>query len=164
MLRDAPDCFAKVSNQLYGLPSILHNENGASIKYGRHFLQILAGEAISVRPPVLYTLACKVGKEKRVLAKEDIKKALEVLGLRERLMFRMALFDGMRPGEILAIRLGKIADDSSLIDRRVHRGTMDAPKGRKSKRTSRVVALSPGTKEDLRDWRKRFAGRSPDAF
>jgi integrase len=113
---------------------------------------------------VLYTPACKVGKEKRALAREDIKKTLEVVGLRERLMSRMALFDGTRPGEVLAIRLGKIADDSSLIDRRVHRGTMDAPKCRKGKRTSRVVALSPGTREDLQEWRKQFEGRSPDAF
>lgn len=129
------------------------------------FKMAMSDGAVDLNPTLgLYTPACKVGKEKRVLCKEDIKKALEVLGLRERLMFRMALFDGMRPGEILAIRLGKIGDDSVLIDQRVYRGTMDTPKGRKGKRTSRVVALSPGTKEDLQEWRKQFEGRSPDAF
>ena len=79
-------------------------------------------------------------------------------------MFRMALSDGMRPGKILAIRFGKLGEDSVLIDQRVYRGTMDTTKGRKEKRTSRTVALSSGTKEDLLEWRKQFEGRSPEAF
>ena len=32
------------------------------------------------------------------------------------LFFDMAVFDGMRPGEILAIRLGNVREDSVLID------------------------------------------------
>lgn len=129
------------------------------------FKMAMSDGAVDLNPTLgLYTPACKITKEKRVLSKEDIRKALERLGLRERLMFRMAVFDGMRPGEILAIRLGKIDEDSILIDQRVYRGTMDTPKGRKGKRTARTVALSPGTKEDLNQWRKQFEGRPPEAF
>jgi hypothetical protein len=100
----------------------------------------------------LYTPACKPSSEKRVMSREEIVLALSTLDLRERLIFRMAVFDGMRPGEILAIRLGNISDHSVLIDRRLYRGNLDSPKGRKGKRTNRTVALSPGTKTDLAEW------------
>jgi hypothetical protein len=57
----------------------------------------------------------------------------------------MAVFDGMRPGEIFEVRLGKISGNALLIDKRIYRGKMDTPKGRKGKKTSRTIALSSGT-------------------
>jgi integrase len=129
------------------------------------FKMAMSDGAVDLNPTLgLYTPACKAAPEKRVLSKEDIRTALEVLDLRERLMFRMAVFDGMRPGEILAIQLSKIAEHSVLIDQRVYRGTIDTPKGRKGKRTSRVVALSPGTLADLKAWSAQCTGQTPDAF
>lgn len=59
------------------------------------------------------------------------------------------MFDGMRPGEILAIQLGKISEHSVLIDKRVYKGDVDTPTGRKGKRTSRTVGLLPVT---VADW------------
>jgi len=112
----------------------------------------------------LYTPACKASAEKRVMSREDIVLALKTLDLRERLIFRMGAFDGMRPGEILAIRLGNITDHSVLIDRRVYKGNLDSPKGRKGKRTNRIVALSPGTKTDLAEWCGQFGDRPPGAY
>ena len=47
----------------------------------------------------LYTPKCKSPAEKRVMSRENIVLALNTLDLRERLIFRMAVFDGMRPGE-----------------------------------------------------------------
>jgi integrase len=98
------------------------------------------------------------------MSREDIVIALKTLELRERLIFRMAVFDGMRPGEILAIRIGNISHHSLLIDQRVYKGNLDSPKGRKGKRTNRIVALSPGTEADLSEWCSQFGERSPDAF
>ena len=57
------------------------------------------------------------------MSPEDIRVALGVLGPRERLIFRMAVFDGMRPGEILAIRIGNVSGESVLIDQRAYKGT-----------------------------------------
>lgn len=129
------------------------------------FRMALSDGAVDFNPTSgLYTPACKADPEKRVLSKEQIRTALEVLGLRERLIFRMAVFDGMRPGEILAIQLGKIGDHSVLIDQRVYRGTIDTPKGRKGKRTSRIVALSPGTLTDLKAWCTNLLHTSPETF
>ena len=112
----------------------------------------------------LYTPACKSPAEKQVMSREDIMLALKTLDLRERLIFRMAVFDGMRPGEILAIRAGNISDLSILISQRLYKGNLDSPKGRKGKRTSRIVALSPGTKADLPEWCNRLGKRPSDAF
>lgn len=100
----------------------------------------------------LFTPACKPEGEKRVMTPSQIRTALSVLELRERLMFRMAVFDGMRPGEILAIVRSNIQDHSVHIDRRSYKGNIDTPKGRKGKRTSRTVALSPGTMFELEAW------------
>jgi integrase len=101
----------------------------------------------------LFTPPCKPDADRRVLTPEQIRQALRVLDARERLIFRMAVFDGMRPGEILAIRLGNISKDSILVDQRVYKGNIDTPKGRRGKRTSRVVGLSPGTLIELGLWR-----------
>ena len=50
------------------------------------------------------------------------------------------------------------------VERRVYRGKLDSPKGRKGKRTSRTVALPPGAADDLRLWTGRFVESEPGAF
>jgi len=121
--------------------------------------------AVNVNPTLgLYTPACKPAPEPRVMAAEDIIRALSALDLRERLIFRMAVFDGMRPGEILAIRVGNLGVHSVRIDQRVYRGNIDSPKGRKGKNTARTVALSPSTVADLREWRDALPEEQPEAF
>lgn len=112
----------------------------------------------------LFIPACKTSGERRVMEKEEVRQALGILDLRERLIFRMAVFDGMRPGEIFAITLGKVAANSVLIDQRVYGGTLDTPKGRKGKRTSRVVALSPGTVTDFKLWKSFLGDTSDEAY
>jgi integrase len=112
----------------------------------------------------LFTPPCKAGAEKLIMSPQQIRLALNVFDARERLIFRMAVFDGMRPGEILAIRLGNLHEDSVLINQRVYKGDIDTPKGRKGKRSSRTVALSPGTLTDLAAWRTLLLDHSPDAY
>lgn len=112
----------------------------------------------------LITPACRPTGEKRVMNKEEVRTALGVLDLRERLIFRMAVFDGMRPGEIFAIRFDRLGDNSVRIDQRIYAGNLDTPKGRKGKHTARVVALSPGTMADLALWTTFLGASAPDAF
>jgi len=106
----------------------------------------------------------KAETEKRVMSPEQIRLALAVLGLRDRLIFRLAVFDGMRPGEVLAIRLGNVSGNSLLVDQRVYKGMFDTPKGRKGKKTSRIIALSGGTVADLELWRTSLPNQEPDAL
>jgi integrase len=112
----------------------------------------------------LFTPPCKAGAEKLAMKPEEIRRALGVFDARERIIFRMAVFDGMRPGEILAIRLGNVHEDSVLINQRIYKGHLDTPKGRKGKRTSRTVALSPGTIAELGVWRKLLLDQAPEAY
>ena len=74
------------------------------------------------------------------MSPENIVLALKTLNLRERLIFRMAVFNGIRPGEILAIRLGNISDHSILIDQRVYREILTAQKG--GRVSERFVSLA----------------------
>jgi integrase len=95
------------------------------------------------------------------MSKTEVLTALGLLDVRERLIMRMGVFDGMRPGEIYAIQLGKVEECSVRIDQRLYGSSnIDTPKGRKGKNTSRTVALAPGTIVDLNLW-KTFLGDLP---
>jgi integrase len=94
----------------------------------------------------------------------EVMAVLGVLDVRERLIVRMAAFDGMRPGEIFAMRLGRLGDGHVSVEERVYSGVFDTPKGRRGKNTSRVVALAPGTIKDLQLWLALLGGRKADDF
>lgn len=129
------------------------------------FKTALSDALVETNPAdALYTPPCKPAEEKRFMTVEEIRTALDVLDQRERLIFRMAVFPGMRPGEILAVRLGNISEDSILVDQRVYKGDLDSPKGRKGKRTARTVGLSPGTLVELAMWREMLPNQKPDAY
>ncbi|MBV9268350.1 MAG: hypothetical protein JO061_19440 [Acidobacteriaceae bacterium] len=63
----------------------------------------------------LFVPECKPEGEKLVMTAEQIRLAFTVFNLRDRLIFRLAVFEGMRPGEILGIRLGKISGNALLM-------------------------------------------------
>jgi integrase len=90
------------------------------------FKTALAVGLVESNPAVaLFTPACKPEGEKSAVSPEEIRVALGILSPRERLIFRMAVFDGMRR-EILAIRIGHISGESVLIDQRTYRGNQTA--------------------------------------
>jgi integrase len=73
---------------------------------------------------------------------------MEALPIRERLIFRLATIEGMRPGEILGLQLHDLREHSVKVARRIYRGDVDSPKtGR-----AREVALSPATRSLLLEW------------
>jgi integrase len=84
-----------------------------------------------------------------VMTPEQVQQALEVLDIRERAFCRLAIYAGMRPGEIIALRWSDINGDHALVDDRYYKGKQDDPKNRKP----RVVALSPAVQRDLSTWR-----------
>ncbi len=84
-----------------------------------------------------------------VMTPEQVVRALEVLDLRERVFCRLAIYAGMRPGEIIALRWPDIRGTHALVDDRFYKGKQDDPKNRKS----RLVALSPVVQRDLAAWR-----------
>jgi integrase len=98
----------------------------------------------------------------RILTKEEVEQYLSVLDVRESVIAHLAIFVGMRPGEILALQRRHVSDDctSIEIEQRLYRGDIDTPKTESSTRT---VAIPPQTAVMLREWME-LVGRQPKAW
>ena len=61
---------------------------------------------------------------------DQVENALCAVEFREKVILHLAVFSGLRPGEILAFRRSSVAPDGSSveIDERVYRGDIDSPK------------------------------------
>ena len=84
-----------------------------------------------------------------------------VLPIRERLIFRLAVCEGMRPGEIVALQVGDLRDGIFHINRRVYSGKIDTPK---SKRSRRVVPATATTLTLFEQWRELLLNQKADAW
>ncbi len=114
------------------------------------FKLALSERAVDLNPALaLHTPRCKPGRERQVMTALDVRRALEVLPLRERVIFRLGVFEGMRPGEILGLQVQDVRSQSVVVQRRVYRGNIDIPK---TKRSSREVGLTAGTRLLLSEW------------
>jgi len=87
---------------------------------------------------------------KQVMTHDDVKKALEVLDIRERAFVRLAVIAGMRPGEIIALRWDDLTGEKAVVNKRVYRGVIDTTKNDEA----RDVYLSATTRRDLELWRQ----------
>jgi integrase len=110
---------------------------------------------------MLFTPAAASRPSRRVLCAEQVQLILDVLDLRERLFVHLALFSGMRPGEIFALQWKHVADNYVQVVQRVYRGHIDRPKTRRSTRT---VALSKSTSLLLKEWRRQQQSTEPDEW
>ncbi len=113
---------------------------------------------------VLFTpRECRPPGEKKVLKPSDLFAMLEALDRREQLITRLATCEGMRPGEILAVRIGDVdlAEDCVWIRRRVYRGKLGDPKNDRSKRQA---ALTLGTKALLQSWMEQRCEAQGEAW
>ena len=119
------------------------------------------GEGIAVKNPavLLFTPKECPKPEHPTMSIEDVRLAFTVLPLRERLIVKLAIVAGMRPGEIFGLRRGRLSDTSADIQERVYRGGLDTPKTK-----PRVVALSSGVRQDLADWLAGSPDTGPDGW
>jgi integrase len=81
---------------------------------------------------------CKEPGEKRTIAADSIGKAEMVLAIRERLVFHFAVYQGMRPGEIVGLQLGDFRDGMIHVARRIYRTVVD----------TEVLEVPPGNTAD----------------
>ena len=88
---------------------------------------------------------------KRVMTEGEVTKCLLVLDRRERLIARLAIFVGMRPGEIFGLKWEQVKGDSAEIVQRVYKGKIDSPKTRRSVRTA---AFTPKVIAEVEEWRQ----------
>lgn len=75
-----------------------------------------------------------------------------VLGERERLICKIAILGGLRPGEIFGLKWGQLTATYADIQQRVYRGLVDTPKTNQS---FRKAALSKGLLADVESWRSK---------
>lgn len=106
----------------------------------------------------LYTPTTAKLPKQPTLSMDQVGKLLAVLGLRERLFCRLAIYAGMRPGEIIALKWPDIQGGMARVDDRYYKGAAGTTKNRKA----RAVALSASVLADLELWRP-YAVRS-DGF
>jgi integrase len=99
--------------------------------------------------------------EKRVMTKEDFQLALSVLDLRERIIFLLAGLVGMRPGEIFALRWGRVGPGMVNIVERVYRSLPGDPKTNRGKREA---AVPPDLAADIEGWREISFDIGPEAL
>ena len=130
----------------------------------RAIFKLAIAEGYAERDPTgaLYTPKAAVTAETRSMNKEEVEHYIAALEPRERVIAHLAIFSGMRPGEILALQRRHISGDCRQlsVEQRLYRGDIDTPKTDKSTRT---VAIPPKTANQLREWME-LVGRSPKAW
>lgn len=122
----------------------------------RSVFELAISEGVVDRNPAttLFTPRnCKPGRDRRVLTPVQAASLIDCLDLREKVVARLATWEGMRPSEILALKLSDLDGDSLWVRRRLYKGNLDEPKTRRS---ARQVALTAGTKLLLEFWIDRL--------
>jgi integrase len=85
----------------------------------------------------------------RALSVAEVPVVLAALGQRERLIAKLAILSGMRPGEIFGLTWGRLAEASAEVTQRVYRNKIDTPKTHNS---VGKAALTEGLLADLQEW------------
>jgi integrase len=110
----------------------------------------------------LATPRCKPPGEKPILELAQFIRAQMCLEIRERLILRLGVAAGLRPGEIMGLKVGDASEAVLTIRRRIYRRISDTTK---SKRGGRVVPLTdPSTRNILREYLAILPNTSPDAW
>jgi integrase len=119
----------------------------------RAVFRLAVAEGYITRDPAPALFTPKEAKTgiKRVMNRKEAQQHINALPLRERVIDHLALFAGMRPGEILALQRRHIAEDCSelVIEQRLYRGDIDDPKTALSKRK---VGIPSPTASVLGEW------------
>ena len=116
-----------------------------------------------VRNPalLLFTPRDATRAEKRVMTIAEVQTCFAVLGLREKLIVKLAVLVGMRPGEIFALTWGRLKETYAEITQRVYRGVIDTPK---TSTSVRYAGLPDGLLRDIELWRAMTVVTRDDAL
>jgi integrase len=125
--------------------------------------QMAVSEGVIVRNPALLLFTPKQAKKpvRRAMTIDEVQKCFAVLGERERLIAKLAVLAGMRPGEIFALTWGQLGATYAGIRPRVYRGLVDTPK---TDQSFRKAALSEGLIANVERWRLKAFMTEPEAW
>jgi integrase len=99
--------------------------------------------------------------EHTVMTLEEVQICFAALEPRERLAVKLAILAGLRPGEILGLKWGRLSETHADIRQRVYRGIIDSPK---TDRSLRKAALTEGLLGDIREWKALSRDIRDDAW
>jgi len=119
----------------------------------KQIFDMAVAEGHIVRNPALLLFTPKEARmaQREVMTAAEVQTCFRVLGPRERLIAKLAILAGMRPGEIFALTWGEMTSTYANIRQRVYRGVIDSPK---TEQSFRKAALSEGLLREIEDWRK----------
>jgi integrase len=119
----------------------------------KQIFDMAVAEGHIVRNPALLLFTPKEARmaQREVMTAAEVQTCFRVLGPRERLIAKLAILAGMRPGEIFALTWGEMTSTYANIRQRVYRGVIDTPK---TEQSFRKAALSEGLLHEIEDWRK----------
>ncbi len=130
----------------------------------RAIFKVALAEGYLERDPTaaLYTPKEATVTPTRAMTGKEAEQFINVLGNRERVIAHLAIFTGMRPGEILGLQRRHVSADcrEAIIEQRIYRGDVDTPKTISSRRT---VAIPTKTATELREW-MGLVGNDPEAW
>ena len=140
------------------------------VKHCRHFLKAILEEAVDqefiTKNPARKLELPKNRREvdKTVLEWSDIWRVLSRLSGSEMdwLLFQVSMVDGLRPGEIIALRWSSLQPGRLLIKQTVYRGHL-RDYG-KTKKSATGVPIPQGLYKALLSWQGRCPDPSPDAL
>jgi integrase len=98
----------------------------------------------------------------RVMSAEQVEQAIQGVEFREKVILQLAVFAGVRPGELLAIQRKHVMSEASVIEIhcRVYRGKFANPKNG----LIRTIAVPPRSASLLKEWMEKAVEPNPEAF
>jgi integrase len=130
----------------------------------RAIFKLAVAEGYAQRDPSisLYIPKEAVTEPTRAMTTKEVQPYLAALNQRERVAASLAIFAGMRPGEILGLQRQHVSEDctSVVVAQRLYRGDIDTPKTNSSKRK---VAIPPKTGALLKEWME-LVKEEPEAW
>jgi integrase len=99
--------------------------------------------------------------ETRTMTFEEVRLLFSVLDVRERLIAKLGVLAGMRPGEIFGLTWARLESQYADIRQRVYRGEVDSPK---TFRSNRWAALADGLRGSIEEWRAISLNNAGDAW
>jgi integrase len=129
----------------------------------KQIFDMALAEGLVMRNPALLLFTPKEAAKpvRRVMTIKEVQICFAVLGQRERLIAKLAIMAGMRPGEIFALTWGRLTSTYADIRQRVYRGAIDTPK---TDQSIRRAALPEGLLREIEAWRSVSIVTRDDAW
>jgi integrase len=118
----------------------------------KQIFDMAVAEGLIPRNPamLLFTPTSAAKPVRRWMTVEEVRSCFAALEMRERLIAKLAIIGGMRPGEIFGLRWPQVSATYADIQQRVYRNVIDSPKTNQS---LRKAALAKGLIVEMEHWR-----------